>query len=99
MRKPDRINYEFDMVLGDILKQKRISKGYSLSDIAKKMKITRQAVFRYEKAEVSMKNSTFKKYCLALGEDPVSVYEEVSLKYMRYVDSHKNEIIDKGDDM
>ena len=95
MRKPERINYEFDMVLGDTLKQKRINKGYSLFDIAKKLKITRQAVFRYEKAEISIKKLTFKKYCLALGEDPVSVYEEVSLKYMRYVDSHKNEIIER----
>lgn len=30
MRKPDRINYEFDYVLGQVLKQKRTSKGMSL---------------------------------------------------------------------
>lgn len=95
MRKPDRINYEFDLVLGQTLKEKRMKKNLSLEQVAKKMNITRQAIFRYEKAEVSMKNSTFKKYCYAINEDPTDVYEEVSLRYMRYVDSHKHEIIKK----
>lgn len=95
MRKPDRINYEFDYVLGQTLKQKRTSKGKSLQYVADKLKTTKQAIFRYEKADVSMKNSTFQKFCNAIGEDPINVYEEVSLKYMRYVDLHKNEIMNK----
>ncbi|MBO7712758.1 MAG: helix-turn-helix transcriptional regulator [Methanobrevibacter sp.] len=95
MRKPDRINYEFDLVLGQTLKEKRMKKNLSLEQVAKKMNITRQAIFRYEKAEVSMKNSTFQKYCYAIDEKPSDVYEEISLKYMRYVDSHKEEIMKK----
>ena len=50
MRKPDRINYEFDLVLGQTLKEKRMKKNLSLEQVAKKMNITRQAIFRYEKA-------------------------------------------------
>jgi transcriptional regulator with XRE-family HTH domain len=96
MRKPDRINYEFDYVLGQVLKEKRKSKGYSLQNVADKLKTTKQAIFRYEKAEVSMKNSTFKKYCYAIDEDPVAIYDEISLKYMRYVDTHKDNIITRG---
>lgn len=42
-----------------------------------------------------MKNSTFQKFCYAIGEEPSNVYEEISLKYMRYVDSHKNDIMKK----
>ena len=95
MRKPDRINYEFDLVLGQTLKEKRMKKNLSLEQVAKKMNITRQAIFRYEKAEVSMKNSTFQKYCYAIDEKPSDVYEEISLKYMRYVDSHEEEIMKK----
>lgn len=95
IRKPDRINYEFDYVLGQVLKEKRTKKGYSLQYVADKLKTTKQAIFRYEKANVSMKNSVFQKYCYAIGEDPVAMYEEVSLKYMRYVDTHKGEIIRK----
>lgn len=76
-----------------MLKQKRTNKGYSLQYVADKLKTTKQAIFRYEKAEVSMKNSTFQEYCNAIGENPVDIYEEVSLKYMRYVDNHKNDII------
>ena len=95
MRKPDRINYEFDLVLGQTLKSKRISKEITLQEVANKLKTTKQAIFRYEKAEVSMKNSTFQKYCYAIDEEPTDVYEEVSLKYMRYVDSHKEEIMKK----
>lgn len=100
MRKPDRINYEFDLVLGGVLKEKRIDKGYSLQDVANKLKTTKQAIFRYERAEVSMKNTTFQKFCYAIDEDPTKIYEEVSLKYMRYVDRHKDEIIkEKKDDI
>lgn len=96
MRKPDRINYEFDYVLGQVLKEKRKNNGYSLQKVADKLKTTKQAIFRYEKAEVSMKNSTFKKYCYAIGEDPVAIYNEISLKYMQYVDAHKDNIITRG---
>ena len=93
MRKPDRINYEFDYVLGQTLKSKREGKNITLQQVADKLKTTKQAIFRYEKAEVSMKNSTFQQYCHAIGESPTDMYEEISLKYMRYVDKHKNEII------
>ena len=96
IRKPDRINYEFDYVLGQVLKEKRTKKDISLQKVADKLNTTKQAIFRYEKADVSMKNSTFQNYCYAIGEDPADVYEEISLKYMRYVDTHKNEIIKKG---
>lgn len=67
-----------------------------MQQVADKLKTTKQAIFRYEKAEVSMKNSIFQKYCYAIGENPADVYEEVSLRYMRYVDLHKNDILTKG---
>lgn len=97
MRKPDRINYEFDYVLGQVLRERRMSKDYSMQYVADKLGTTKQAIFRYEKADVSMKNSTFQKYCQAIGENPVAIYEEVSLKYMRYVDLNKDKIM-KGVD-
>ena len=93
MRKPDRINYEFDYVLGQVLKDKRKNKKITMQQVAEKLNTTKQAIFRYENADVSMKNSMFKKYCYAIEENPTNVYEEVSLKYMRYVDLHKNEIM------
>lgn len=96
IRKPDRINYEFDLVLGQTLKKKREDKELALQKVADKLGTTKQAIFRYEKAIVSMKKSIFEKYCYAIGENPVDVYEEVSLKYMRYVDTHKDEIMKKG---
>jgi len=95
IRKPDRINYEFDYVVGQTLKEKRTRKDIPLQQVADKLGTTKQAIFRYEKAEVSMKNSIFQKYCYAIGENPVDVYDEISLRYMRYVDSHKKEIIEK----
>ena len=95
MRKPDRINYEFDLVLGMTLREKRKSKKMTMQQVADILGTTKQAIFRYENADVSMKNSTFQKYCYAIGEEPSNVYEEISLKYMRYVDSHKNDIMKK----
>ena len=93
IRKPDRINYEFDMVLGQTLREARTNQGYSLHYVADKLKTTKQAILSYEKADVSMKNSVFQNYCRAIGEEPVKVYEEVALKYTNYVDNHKNDII------
>ena len=93
IRKPDRINFEFDYVLGQTLKSKREAKKITLQNVADKLNTTKQAIFRYEKADVSMKNSTFQKYCYAIGENPADIFEEVSLKYMRYVDKHKDDII------
>jgi hypothetical protein len=49
MRKPDRINYEFDYVLGQTLRKKRESKGITLQYVADKLQTTKQAIFRYEK--------------------------------------------------
>ena len=93
MIKPDRISYEFDYVVGKTLKDKRTRKDISLQQVADKLGTTKQAIFRYEKAEVSMKKTTFKKYCYAIYEDPVNIYDEISLRYMRYVDKNKNNII------
>ena len=80
-------------MLGQTLKTKRENKSITLQQVADKLGTTKQAIFRYERADVSMKNSTFQKYCYAIGENPVDIYEDVSLKYMRYVDTHKNEIM------
>ena len=95
MRKPDRINYMFDYVLGQTLRERRKEKNITLQQVADSLGTTKQAIFRYENAEVSMKNSTFQNYCKSIGCDPVAIFEETSLKYMRYVDAHKKDIMNK----
>ena len=38
-----------------------------MQEVADKLGTTKQAIFRYKKAEVSMKNSVFQKYCCTFG--------------------------------
>ena len=93
MRNKDRTNYYYDIVLGSMLKDIRIKKGYSLQDIAKKLKTTKQAIFRYENADIIMKKSTFLKYCRALDEEPLELYKKSSVKYMEYIVENKDKLL------
>lgn len=47
MRKPDRINYEFDLVLGMTLREKRKNKKMTMQQVADILGTTKQAIFRY----------------------------------------------------
>lgn len=95
----DLLDKEFNRIVGEVLKNKRERKGYSLQDLSNKIdkKVSRQTLSKYENNQSNIRNGIFVAICNALGENPADVFEEISLKYMRYVDSHKNEIMKKGE--
>ena len=95
----DLLDKEFNRIVGEVLKNKRERKGYSLQDLSNKIdkKVSRQTLSKYENNQSNIRNGIFVAICNALGENPADVFEEISLKYMRYVDSHKNEIMRKGE--
>lgn len=92
------LDKEFNRIVGEVLKNKRERKGYSLQELANKIngKVSRQTLSKYENNTSKIRNGVFIIICKALGEKPEDVYEEISIKYMRYVDSSKHKII--GDD-
>jgi transcriptional regulator with XRE-family HTH domain len=91
------LDKEFNRIVGEVLKNKRERKGYSLQELSNKMtkKVSRQTLNKYENNLSNVRNGTFISICEALGEYPPDVFEEISLKYMRYVDSHKYDMIKK----
>ena len=85
----------FNKIVGEVLKNKRERKGYSLQELSNKIgnKVSRQTLNKYETNNSNIRNGTFIAICKALGEHPSDVFEEISLKYMRYVDMHKEELM------
>lgn len=50
------VDTDFNIVIGNVLKEKRLEKGWSLLELARKMnnKITRQTLFHYENGETKI---------------------------------------------
>lgn len=91
------LDKEFNRIVGEVLKSKRERKGYSLQELSNRIgnKVSRQTLNKYENNLSNVRHGTFIAICEALGEYPPDVFEEISLKYMRYVDNHKNDIMKK----
>ncbi len=97
MRNDELLDKEFNRIVGDVLKTKRERKGYSLQELSNKIgnKVSRQTLSKYENNTSNVRHGTFIAICEALGEYPPDVFEEISLKYMRFVENNKNEILKK----
>ena len=93
----DLLDKEFNRIVGEVLKNKRERKGMSLQELSNKInkKVSRQTLNKYENNLSNIRNGTFIAICEALGEYPPDVYEEISLKYMRFVDNNKEKILTK----
>ena len=93
----DLLDKEFNRIVGEVLKNKRERKGMSLQELSNKInkKVSRQTLNKYENNLSNIRNGTFIAICEALGEYPPDVYEEISLKYMRFVDNNKDKILRK----
>lgn len=53
------VDTDFNIVIGNVLKEKRLEKGWSLLELARKMnnKITRQTLFHYENGETKIRRN------------------------------------------
>lgn len=97
MKTNELLDKEFNRIVGEVLKTKRERKGYSLQELSNKMKkkVSRQTLNKYENNLSNVRNGVFVSICEALGEYPPDVFEEISLKYMRYVDQVKDSAFKK----
>lgn len=96
----ENLDYQLNKVASIIIKEKRKKKGYSLEELANKLGniVTRQSLYRYENNEARMKNSIFKKICLALDENPAEVWEEINNRFLNYIDFDNATLIDVDSD-
>lgn len=80
----ENLDFQLNKIASIVIKEKRVKKGLSLEELANKLDniITRQSLFRYENNEARMKNNIFKKICLALGENPSDVWEEINSRFI-----------------
>lgn len=84
MQENENLDVLFNRTVGKVLKEHRIKQKKSLQFIADKLGTTRQAIFRYEKAEVTLKKTTFEKICMALNEEPQQIFNEISKRFYEY---------------
>lgn len=97
----ENLDYQLNKIAATIIKEKRLSKGYSLEEVANKLNniITRQSLFRYESNEARMKNSIFKKICLALDESPADVWNEINNRLINSLSFDNAETVDINNDI
>lgn len=79
------LDYQLNKIASIVIKEKRLTKNYSLEDVVNKLNniITRQSLYRYENNEARMKNNIFKKICLALGENPADVWNDINNRFLQ----------------
>lgn len=97
----ENLDYQLNKIAANIIKEKRLSKGYSLEELAKRLNniVTRQSLFRYESNEARMKNTIFKQICLALNENPNDIWNEINSRLISNLNFNDNELVDISNDI
>ncbi len=96
----ENLDYQLNKIASNIIKEKRLSKGYSLEEVVKKMNdtISRQMLFKYENNLARMKKKVFQDICCALGLDPSSVWEEINSSFMSNLNFDNGTIVNTNND-
>lgn len=94
------LDYDFNMIAGKVLKEKRTIRGLSLDGLSNKIKnlVSKQAISRYENGEARIKNNVFVAICYALNCKPVDVYTEISKRYFDFLDNNMESILKRIED-
>lgn len=86
MIKDDKlVDTDFNLIIGKVLKEKRIEKGWSLLELSKKLnnKISRQTLFHYENGDTKIRRNIFIDLCAIYNIEPDMLLDEIVIKYMR----------------
>lgn len=78
------VDTDFNKVIGNVLKEKRTEKGWSLLELSKKLNsVTRQTLFHYENGETKIRRNIFIELCKVYNIEPDTLLDEITIKYMR----------------
>ena len=94
------LDYDFNMIAGKVLKERRTARGLSLDGLSDKINnlVSKQAISRYENGEARIKNNVFIAICYALDCEPVEIYTEISKRYFEYLDNNMESILKRIED-
>lgn len=89
------LDYEYNMIAGKVLREKRQAKGYSLDTLSNKINnlVSKQAISRYENGEARIKNNVFMAICYGLNCEPIDVFNEIGKRYHKYLDDNMESIL------
>lgn len=79
------VDTDFNKVIGEVLKNKRIEKGWSLLELSRKLqnKVSRQTLFHYENGETKIRRNIFIELCKVYNIEPDTLLDEITIAYMR----------------
>lgn len=79
------VDTDFNIVIGNVLKEKRIERGWSLLELSRRLnnKVSRQTLFHYENGESKIRRNMFIDLCKIYNINPDSLLDEITIKYMR----------------
>ena len=80
-KKDKDLDYEFNRIAGEVLRQKREKANLTLDQLGKRVRTTRQNIYKYEYNLSRIKADMFISMCYALGEEPNIVFNEIKEKF------------------
>ena len=85
--------------VAEILKELRLSRNWSYTDLANKMKnvISRQTINNYELGKTKLRMNMFFEFAKVYNLDPKELYEKINMRYISKLSQYMNEI-KMGDD-
>lgn len=85
IHKDSYVDSEFNRIVGLELKRIREQHNLSLEELSNRLKnkVSRQTLSTYEFGRSKIKISTFIEICEALGLNPVEVFDEINLRYLK----------------
>lgn len=79
------VDTDFNRVIGEVLKKKRLEKDWSLLELSRKLnnKISRQTLFHYENGDTKIRRNIFVDLCKVYNINPDELLDEITITYMR----------------
>ena len=80
-KKEKDLDFEFNRITGEVLRSKREKANLTLDQLGKRVRTTRQNIYKYEYNLSRLKVDMFISICYALGNDPNEVFNEIKEKF------------------
>lgn len=76
-KKEKDLDFDFNRIAGEVLRSKREKANLTLEQLGKRVRTTRQNIYKYENNLSRLKVDMFISICYALGEEPNIVFNEI----------------------
>lgn len=80
-KKNKDLDFEFNRITGEVLRAKREKADLTLEQLGKRVRTTRQNIYKYEYNLSRIKVDMFISICYALGNTPNDVFNEIKEKF------------------